>query len=111
MLVDAVAGDAFAQRADHRNAAGHGRFETQLLACARRELRERRSLMRDQLFVGGDHGAAAFERAAHPGAGRIAPADQLDDHVGVGREDVVDVVGPADVGGDPAAPSCARRRD
>jgi hypothetical protein len=53
----------------------------------------------DQQLVGGDHGFPRAQRLAHPFPGRLEPADQLDDHVGVGEKHVVDVFRPANSAG------------
>ena len=57
--------------------------------------------MRDQLLVGGDDGFAGGKRAANPVFGGMQAADQFDDDVGAGRENIVDALGPYDFGGKP----------
>ena len=53
----------------------------------------------NQQLVGGDDGFARAQRLAHPFAGGLEAADQLDDDVHVGREHVVDIFRPANVRG------------
>jgi hypothetical protein len=96
-----VAADAIAERADHRNAAGHRRFEAQMTPPLGGELAERGPVMRDELLVRGDDRSARVEGASHPRAGRIASSHNLHDHVRVGRENVLDVARPDDVVWDP----------
>ena len=59
------------------------------------------AVVRDELLVGGHDGLAGGERAAHPAAGRIEPADEFHDDVGVRLEHVVGALGPRHVAGDP----------
>ena len=51
----------------------------------------------DELLVGGDHALAGFERAPDPGTRGIKSADEFNNHVGIGAEHGVDILGPYDV--------------
>ena len=55
----------------------------------------------DELLIAGDGGFAGLEGAANPGAGGFEAADQLDDDIDIGAENLVEVLGPDNCGGDP----------
>ena len=98
---EAIGGQAFADRANHRDAAGHGRFEAEMDAALRGEPQQRAAFVRHQLLVGGHHRFARVERLLDPRARRLESADQLDDDVDFGREEVFEPLGPTDIGRDP----------
>ena len=82
MRSDAVAGQPLAQRLDHRDAAGHRRFERQRHAALLGRSGELRAVHRQHRLVGGDHRLAGGERRLHQGARRaVGAADQFDHHV------------------------------
>src|SRR5690606_2997261 len=90
--VDAVGGQAFADRLDHRDATGHGGFvgdNHAFLAGAGEDLV---AVHGDQCLVGGDHVLAMLDGLEHQFLGDGVATDQLDDHVDLGvgdqREDV-----------------------
>jgi hypothetical protein len=66
------------------------------------------ALVRDQLLVGGDDRLLRRDRGAVIAAGRIEPADDLDDQVDVGTEQVVEVLGPRRRTAAPSRRACAR---
>ncbi len=85
--LDAVGGEAFAQRLDRRNAAGDGGFERDdhvLLARGREDLV---SVQREQRFVGGDDVLAAHDRRQDRFFRDRRSADNLDHDVDVGVGD------------------------
>ena len=100
-LDEPIAGEAFLQRAEHRNAAGHRRLEPQLLTAHAGQVAELRAVMGDELLVGGHDRLAGQQCRTHPLVGRMQPADELDDDVHVARQHVVDVLGPLDRGRNP----------
>ena len=96
-----VAGKAFADAVDQRNAAADRGLEPDLRAGRRGEAQQRRSLGRQQHLVRGHDRDAAFERAAHPVARRMNTAHHFDDDVGARGEQFVEILGPRHGLGDP----------
>ena len=86
---DAVAGQALAQRLDHRDAAGHRRLERQRHAAFLRRTRQFGAMHRQQRLVRGDQRLAGADRGLGQRPRRpVRAADQLDHHVHrrVGRQ-------------------------
>ena len=86
---------------DYGYASGDGRAELDVLIQAARHADQFRTAMRDELFIGGDHGLAGCQGPAHPILGGEYTAHYLDDDVDVGGENVVDVLCPDDFRGNP----------
>ena len=91
-----VASDSFAQAADDRDAAADGGLEQEIDASLGGTVEQRAPVCRDQLLVGGDDRPAGIERRFMPRARRLQPANDLDDDVHVGVEDILDALGPDD---------------
>ncbi len=80
-----VSGEAFAQRLDDRDAAGHRRLVAERDTGALRRRRERGAMMREHRLVGGNDMALLRERGFGQRLGRpIGAANQFDDRVGLG---------------------------
>ena len=95
-FIEAVAGQAFLNGDDGRDAAGDGGAEFDALAHLASQFSKIRAALGDQELVGGDDGFAGPQGTANPVAGRLEAADELNDDVGVGGEQIVDVFCPAD---------------
>ena len=80
---DPVAGEAVADGAQDGDGAGHGGLVGQLDAGLVRLLVEGRAVLGQQRLVAGDHAGAVPHRGQDQGPGRLDPAHQLDDEVGV----------------------------
>ena len=78
--------EPFAQRLDHRYAAGDGRLETKLHPRILSKTGQCHPMPRQQCLVGGHHRASGFERRPHRSVSRtvLAP-DQFDEQVNIGR--------------------------
>ena len=83
-----VGDQAFLDRADQRDAAGHRRLEAQRHAVAARRLVELGAVVGEQRLVGRHHVLAGGQRAQDEGARRLEAADQLDHDVdgGIGED-------------------------
>ena len=91
--VDAVGGQAFAQRLDDRDAAGHRRFERDHDALGLRGGKDFVAVHGQQRLVGGDHVLAVGDRLQHQRARLVVAADQFDDDVDFRIVDDVERVG------------------
>ena len=89
-----IAGQAALDGADYRHAAGDRRLEPELTALGGGQREEGDPSMGDDLLVRGHDRDAASQRLADPCFGRIEPADQLDEHVGLEVERLLERVGP-----------------
>src|SRR5206468_9811161 len=78
---DPVGDQAFLDRADQRDAAGHGRLEREGHPTPARLVVELGAVVGKERLVGGDHVLAGGERLQDEGPGRLEAADQLDDDV------------------------------
>src|SRR5471032_1259461 len=91
--VDAVGGQAFTDRLDHRNSTGHGRFERHDHALLARLGEDLVAMYGNQRLVGGDHVFTVLNGLEHQLAGHGIATNQLDDDIDfrVGRhgEDIV----------------------
>jgi hypothetical protein len=92
--IDAVAGEPLLDGGDDRNTACHRGAIKQLTTMPPGQLFQRRTLLGNQFFVGRDHRLACRERQPHPVTSRIEPPGQLHDDVGIGGEDLVEVLRP-----------------
>ena len=99
--LDAVAGHALFQAGNHGNSAGHRGAVFQMAALGRGQPLQFDAVVGDELFVGGDNALARFERAAHPGAGRIETAGQLHHHIHIGGQHGIGVFAPDHACGHP----------
>ena len=82
---DAVARQALAQRLDDRDTTRHRRFITEVDPGPFGGMGQFRAVVGDQRLVGGDHIASGGDgRFRHVLGDAFRPADQLDDHIGVG---------------------------
>ncbi len=81
---DAVGGQAFAQRLDDRDAAGHGRLERDDHALLLRGGENLVAVQRHQRLVGGDDMLAVGNGLQHQFARQLVATDQLDNDVDVG---------------------------
>ena len=79
--LDAVGGEALAQRLDDRDAAGHRRLEGDHHALVARRGEDLGAVDREQRLVGGDDVLARGDRLEHQRPGDAGAADQLDDDV------------------------------
>ncbi len=92
--VDPVARERFAQRAHERDPARDRRLEEQVDSRGLGRLEELLAEVGEQLLVRGDHGLPDCQRLDDELAGRLDPADDLDDDVDVlVVDDRVGVVG------------------
>ena len=78
-LEDLVAGEAFAEAADDRNAATHGRAEVDVHAVLLRRVEDLLAVFREELLVGGHHGLAGVERRQDERARDARAANRLHD--------------------------------
>ena len=85
--LDAVGGEAFAQRLDDGDAAGHCRLECHHHAPAMRRGEDFRAMHGQQGLVGRDHMLARLDGLHDQGLGHAIAADQLDDDVDLGVGD------------------------
>ena len=100
--LDAVGGEAFAQRLDDRDAAGDRRLEADHHALRVRGGEDLGAVVREQRLVGGDDVLAVGDRVEHELSRRLDAADQLADDVDVGMaHDHGRVVGQVDAGDAP----------
>ena len=79
---------------DERHTAGDRRLKAELCLVRHREMQQFGSVRRQQHLVGGDHRDPLLEGSAHPVACRIDAADHLDDHIGSGCKQCVEVLCP-----------------
>ena len=79
--LDAVRGQAFAQRLDDRDAARHRRLERDHHALVLRGLEYLVAVRREQRLVRGDHMLAVGDRLHHQFLRDAVAADQLDDDI------------------------------
>ena len=79
--LDAVGGEALAQRLDDRDAAGHRRLEGDHHALLLRGGEDLVAVHGEQRLVGGDHVLAVGDGLQHQFLGDAVAADQLDDDV------------------------------
>ena len=86
--LDAVAGDALAQRRQYGNAARNRGLHSQAHVARRGPIPQRGSRLGDQLLVGGDDGLPGGDRGFDDLFGGGRPADELGDdgHVGPGDQ-------------------------
>ena len=83
--LDAVGGQAFADRLDHRDAAGDRGLEGERDVVFLGQGGQGGAVHREHRLVGGDHRPAGGERGFHQGAGgAVGAADQFQHHVHVG---------------------------
>ena len=69
--------------------------------CGARQRQQLDAVRRDELLVGGDDRLPGLQRPPDQIARRLEAAHQLDDDVGVGRDDGVDALGPLDAARNP----------
>jgi hypothetical protein len=81
---DALAHERLAQRADDRDAPGHGRLEQQVDAGVLRSFEQLGPGRGEELLVAGDHRLAGLDGGEDEVARRVDAADHLDDHVDLG---------------------------
>ena len=91
--LDAVGGEAFAQRLDDGDAARHRRLERDHHAPGLRRGEDLVAVLGDQMLVGGDHVLAVGNRLHHQLARGFQAADQLDHDVDIGVVDHVEGIG------------------
>ena len=96
-----IASQSGMQSGNYGDAAGDGRAKLELLFHPARQVDQVRAATGDQLLVGGDHGLARGECAADPVFGGLKAAQDLDHDIGVGGQDVVDILCPQHRGGKP----------
>ena len=99
--VDAVSGEPLLHCGDDRNTTRHRGAVEQLAAMPPGQLFQRRTLFGNQFLVGRDHRLACRQRSPYPVAGRIKPPRQLHDDIGIGGEDLVEILCPQHGRGDP----------
>ncbi len=91
--LDAVGGEALAQRLDDGDAARHRRLERHHHATGLRRGEDLVAVLGDQMLVGGDHVLAVGDRLQHQFARWLEPADQFDHDVDFRVVDDVERVG------------------
>ncbi len=110
-LDEFVSGEAFLKAGDDGDASGNRSSECDVSVVLAGQADEIGALPGDELFVGGDHRLAGLQRAAHPVAGGIDAADEFDDDVGIGRENVLRNLPSSGRFARPNPPACASLRD
>ena len=95
--MQSIATETGAQRRQNGNAAGDGRSKLKLAALRTRQLQQVRAMTSDELLVRRHHRLACAQGATHQIFGGMKAADQLNDDVGVGVENGLEVLGPNDV--------------
>jgi len=94
-----VAGERFLQRFDDRDRTGDGRLVGEIDPGGPGRGVQLRTLLGDELLVGGDHRFAVLQGSADQGPGRLDAAHHLDDDVHIiGVNDVRGIVGEDLVG-------------
>ena len=101
---DAIAGQTFADAPDDRHGAADRCLEAQLAPLTRRDRQQPRSVNRHHLFVRSHDRFACQERGANPVRGRFDAAHGLNDHVGVARQQIVELCRPDRVQAEPLRP-------
>ncbi len=91
--LDAVGGEALADRLDDRHAAAHRRLEGDHHALRWAAREDLVAVLREQRLVGGDHVLAVGDRRQDELAGARLAADQLDDDVDVRMRDQLRGIG------------------
>ena len=99
--LDAVAGHALFEAGNDGDSAGDCGAVLEMAAFGRGQPLQFDAVIGDELFVGGDHAFARFERAAHPGAGGIEATGKLHNHVDIGSKHGIGVFAPNDACGSP----------
>ena len=94
--LERVAGEALADGADHRDAAGDGGLEPEVDALLAGQAEQLAAFVRNQLLVRGHDRLLRGDGGAMVAAGRIEPADDLDDQVDVRAEQVLEALRPRD---------------
>ena len=83
---DAVTGHGLAQRVDHRDGTGNSGLVVEVGACGRGGGVELGAVGRDEGLVAGDDAGPGLEGGQDEGAGRLDPANELDDQVVAGGD-------------------------